>query len=220
MVLAITFSFSVAWPDQEAVNFDRTLAESGTLPALRCPLIITPRDNAVISVTLTNTHVRDTTLRVRSRIAMGSMSFFREDLQQLALQPDQQETLSWPIAIEDAVYNRMVMARVYQFRRTPFPARERACGVMVARIDWLTGRQVVALWIVAAGLALGAGGFLWLRHARPLSVKRRATVQRAAALLLLVLLSIFAGLLQWSIIALLLLVMATIVIGSLAEQLR
>ena len=68
------------------------------------PLVITPKDKATIGVTIANTHVRPTTLRIRSHIAEGSLALLREDIQQIALEPGEKETLSWPIFMEDAAY--------------------------------------------------------------------------------------------------------------------
>ena len=220
LVLAAVFALGISWPDQEAVNFERSLAESEALSALRCPLLITPQDNGEIGVTITNTHIRPTSLRIRARVSLGTISSAREDIQQVALEPDESATLRWPIAMEDAVYGRIVMARVNQFRRTPFPAQSSACGVLVLNVPGLTGGQIVALLVSGALLGLAGGAALWLRAGWPLNLKRRGTAQRAALILILVVLSVVAGLLHATTVGLLLLLFSTIVIGSLVEQLR
>ena len=62
LFLAIVFSIAVFWPDQEATVFDRRMIGEETLRSLHCPLVITPKDEATIGVTITNTHIRPTTL--------------------------------------------------------------------------------------------------------------------------------------------------------------
>ena len=219
LAIAIIFSIVVFWPDQEATAFDRGLNREDTLPALHCPLIITHKDDATIGVTITNTHIRPTTLRIRSRIAEGSLAFLREDIQQIALEPDEKQTLRWPIFMEDAAYDYMIIARVNQFQRTPFPARASSCGVLALDIGWLSGNQVVALLVVSAVLCLAGGAALWLRNNRPLDWKRQAAAKRAGIMLGLVLLSIIAGLLKMPIIALILLFFSLLFVVSVIERL-
>jgi hypothetical protein len=219
LIVAIVFSIVVAWPDQEATTFDMTPVEMAPLRSLRCPLIITPKDKAAIGVSISNTHVRPTTLRIRSRISKGSVSFYREDVQQIALEPGEQKLLIWPISLEDAAYDRFVMARVNQFQRTPFPARASSCGVLALNIPGLTGNQIVALLASAAGLCLAAGIVEWLRAGWPLTTRRRGAAQRAGLMLALVALSIVAGLLQMPVMALLALLLSAVFVVSLIERL-
>jgi hypothetical protein len=79
--IAVVFSIVVFWPDQEATAFVRGTIREEALRSLHCPLVITPKDEATIGVTIANTHVRPTTLRIRSQIAVGSLVFLREDIQ-------------------------------------------------------------------------------------------------------------------------------------------
>jgi hypothetical protein len=219
LILALVFSIVIFWPDQEATAFDRGLIREEALRPLHCPLVITPKDEATVGVTIANTHIRPTTLRIRSHIAEGSLAFLREDIQQIALEPGEKETLSWPIFMEDAAYDYMIIARVNQFQRVPFPARAGSCGVLALDIGWFTGSQVVALLVGAAGLCLVAGSALWLRSSWPLTWRRREAARRAGAMLVLVLASIIAGLLQMPIIALGLLFLSVVFVISFIERL-
>ncbi|UCG25596.1 MAG: hypothetical protein JSW55_06300 [Chloroflexota bacterium] len=219
LVLAVVLSIVVFWPDQEATAFDRGLIREEALRSLHCPLVITPKDEATIGVTIVNTHVRPTTLRIRSHIAEGSLAFLREDIQQIALEPGEKQTLTWPIFMEDAAYDFMIIARVNQFQRVPFPARAASCGVLALNMGWITGNQLVALLVVAAGLCLVVGSALWLRSDWPLTWRRREAAQRAGAMLVLVLASVIAGLLKLPIIALILLFLSVVFVISLIERL-
>lgn len=220
LVSAVILSLVVSWPDQEAFNFDRTLVQSEALPALHCPLIITPKDSGRIDVSIRNAHIRATTLRIRSRISEGSISLFREEIQQIALEPGEKQVLSWPIFVEDAVYNRIVMARVNQFKRTPFPAMASSCGVLVLDVPWLTGVQTTAVLVVVTALFLGLGTLIWLRSNRPLRGRRQGAARRGGIMLALVLLSIITGLLKMPAIGLMLLLLATFFVFSLLERLN
>ncbi len=219
LVLALVFSIVIFWPDQEATVFDRGTIREEALRSLHCPLVITPRDEATIGVTIANTHVRPTTLRIRSHIAEGSLAFLREDIQQIALEPGEKQTLRWPIFMEDAAYDYMIITSVKQFQRVPFPARAGSCGVLALDIGWITGNQIVALLIVAALLCLVGGSALWLRSDWPLTWRRREAAQRAVAMLVLVLASIITGLLKMPIIALILLFLSVLFVISLIERL-
>ena len=127
--------------------------------------------------------------------------------------------MSWPIFMEDAAYDYMILARVNQFQRVPFPARAGSCGVLALDIGWITGNQIVALLIVAALLCLVGGSALWLRSDWPLTWRRREAAQRAVAMLVLVLASIITGLLKMPIIALILLFLSVLFVISLIERL-
>jgi hypothetical protein len=219
LILAILFSIIVFWPDQEATLFDQSLSSQGTLTTMRCPLIITPRDDASVRITLTNTHDRDTSLRVRSRISAGSTLFLREETLQIDLVPDESATLAWPIEMDDAAYGRVVLSRVYQYRRSPFPARSQTCGVLAVDVPQMTGGQIIGVLVTTSTASLTAGIWLWRRGTGPLVGRNREAARIGGTMLLLVLLSIVLGLLQRPFFALVLLLGSSLFVVSLLERL-
>ncbi len=219
LFLAVILTITIFWPDQEASVFDRTPVKLASLSGMRCPIMITPQDDAEVSVTITNTHVRPTTLRIRSRIAEATTSLFREDIQQIDLEPDEAQTLSWPIFMEDAVFDYMVMARIHQFQRTPFPASSGSCGVMALNIPLLAGSQVVLLLFLVAAVFLAVGIVLWLRSDWPLTGKRLGAARRGLIILIAVLLGLLTGLLQMPTVTLIMLILSAVFLVSLLERL-
>ena len=173
LLLALLLVVVSFWPDMEARMFDPGLTAEARLTALRCPMVVTPADDAQIRVTFRNTlDDRDLRLFVVARISEGRITTMRQSNTQLRLAPGERETLTWDIAPEDAVYGRVIMARVHQFRSFPFPSRERSCGVLFVNTPWLTGGQLVWLLGGLTLLSLGGGAGLWLRQ-RPFDEAQR-----------------------------------------------
>lgn len=218
LTMAAVLSVMIFWPDQEARPFAMSLGVKERLPGLACPLIITPRDNAEVTVKVRNTHDRPTSLRFLSSISEGTAGLLREDTQQIDLDPGETNTLAWPIAIEDAAYDRIVMARVQRYSRPPFAAGDQSCGVLVINAAQVTGKQIVTGIAVVATLLTGVGIALWLRHAWPLDSRDKGTARVGAAMLLLVLLSILLGVMQQPYFALIVLLGAGVFVFSLIER--
>ena len=175
--------------------FDPGLTAEARLTALRCPTIVTPADEEQIRVTFRNTlDDRDLRLFVITRISEGRLTMMRQINTQLRLAPGERETLTWDIAPEDAVYGRVIMARVHQFRSFPFPSRERSCGVLYLNIPWLTGGQVFWLLGGLTLLSLGSGAGLWLRQQqRPFDEAQRRKIVGMGVLTGILFIAFLAG---------------------------
>lgn len=218
LTLAAVLSVMIFWPDQEARPFALSLGVTERLDGLDCPLIITPRDNAEIAVNIRNTHERPTSLRFLSVISEGTAGLLRENTRQIDLDPDETGTLAWPIAVEDAAYDRIVMARVQRYRRPPFSASDQSCGILVINTEQVTGQQIVAAMAITATLLTGSGMVLWLRHEWPLDNRSKGTARVGAIMLCLVIASILLGVLQHPYFAVIVLLAAGVFVFSLIER--
>lgn len=174
--------------------FDPSVTAEARLTALRCPMVITPADEAQITVTFRNSSDRDLRLYVIARISEGYITLMRQSDTLLRLSPGEQHTLTWDIAPQDAVYGRVIMAKVQQQRSFPFPSRDRTCGVLFLNLPWLRGGQVVGLLGGLTLLSWGVGAGLWLRQERPLSDARRKTALYAGAIVAMLVVAFLAGL--------------------------
>lgn len=212
-LLLVVMSF---WPDMEARLFAPAQTAEARLTALRCPLVVTPADEAQITAAFRNAQDRDLRLLVVAHISEGHLTLMRETRTLLRLAPGGKETLSWAVAPEDAVYGRVIMARVHQFRTFPYPSRERACGILFLNLPWLTGGQWVWLLGGLTLLCLGGGAWLWLGQERPLPEARRKKALNVGVLTAVLLAAFLAGLLgAWFVSLMLLLFMALLFISIL-----
>lgn len=217
MLLALLLVVIAFWPNMEARMFDTSVVAEARLTALRCPMVVTPADDAQITVTFHNTLDRDLRLYVVARISEGYLTLMRQSETLLRLSPGERHTLSWDIAPKDAVYGRVIMARVHQHRSFPFPSRDRVCGILFLDVPWLKGRQLVTLLSGLTLLSLGAGAGLWLRQQRPLDDANRRRALIAGAITAIFLFAFLAGLLGAWLVSLLLLLGVFLLLLSLLE---
>lgn len=218
MALALLLVFMSFWPDMEARLFDPGQVAEARLTSLRCPMVVTPADEAQITATFRNTLDRDLRLLVVARISEGRLTMMREARTMLSLPPGSREMLAWDISPEDAVFGRVIMARVHQFRSFPYPSRDKVCGVLYLDLPWLTGGQLVWLLSSLTLLSLGSGTWLWLRRERPLSEARRRRAINVGVLTAVLFAAFLAGLFGAWLVSLLLLGFMLLVAVSMLES--
>jgi hypothetical protein len=156
------FYGAVLWSDFEASFFDASIRTSESIPQLSCPILITSRDTSRITATLENTLDRPITPRVRTHITDGSYILMREEESAPQIQPGEQAQLEWPIRVDDAAWDRFVIARVFVFPTYPIPAMSGYCGVVALDLSALSGSQVVTLTLLGSLLLMSAGMALWV----------------------------------------------------------
>jgi hypothetical protein len=218
MLLALLLVVMSFWPDMEARLFDPGQVAEARLTTLRCPMVVTPADEAQITATFRNTLDRDLRLLVVARISEGRLTMMREARTLLSLPPGSKEMLAWDIAPEDAVFGRVIMARVHQFRSFPYPSRDKVCGVLFLNLPWLTGGQLVWMLSSLTLLSLGGGAWLWLRQERPLSEAKRRRAISVGALTAVLFAAFLAGLLGVWLVSLLLLGFMLLLFVSMLES--
>ncbi|MFO7683922.1 MAG: hypothetical protein R6X34_28150 [Chloroflexota bacterium] len=218
MLLALLLVVMSFWPDMEARLFDPGQVAEARLTTLRCPMVVTPADEAQITATFRNTLDRDLRLLVVARISEGRLTMMREARTLLSLPPGSKEMLAWDIAPEDAVFGRVIMARVHQFRSFPYPSRDKVCGVLFLNLPWLTGGQLVWMLSSLTLLSLGVGAWLWLRQERPLSEARRRRAINVGVLTAVLFAAFLAGLLGVWLVSLLLLGFMLLLFVSMLES--
>lgn len=197
MIFSLVLTAFALWPDFEASLFDTNNANGEKLTSLRCPLIITPADQAAIRVTLENPLDKPVNFLVFAHISQGFVSLIREEDDRTTAQAGETVTFSWPVNIEDAAYGRMILARVRVLRTAGTPARQQSCGIMVLNVPFLKGNQVTGGLLVSTLLYLGVGAILWFKNERPLTGRKRDFAQIVGGFALLLLMTMFLSLIGW-----------------------
>jgi hypothetical protein len=197
ILLGMALSASAAWGDFEASLFDLSLPGDEKLDTLRCPVLITAGESAKISATFDNPIDQPMDRRIRTHISDGLFTLLREEKTTLTLAPAEKQKLHWTVSADDAVWDRLVLARVYVYRQYPLPSATAACGIVLLNVPIFTGNQILALALVGSLLGFGLGGGLWLASNRPLAGRVRHLTYAMAALGILVLLAMLASLCGW-----------------------
>ena len=147
----------IAWAGLEASLFDTgTVGEN--LSSLRCPLVITPDESAIVRVTLDNPLDRPITRLVRWRVAQRHILLVEQEREGVEFQPGERKTLTRELSPEAGVYGgRFLMSSVYVGSAYPLPALEGSCGTWVVHIPYLDGIHILILGSLIAVLGMGAG---------------------------------------------------------------
>jgi hypothetical protein len=184
LLVAMAVTFITFWPDMEASLFDSSRQAEESLPSLRCPLIVSSNETAMIRVTFENPVDRDVRFLLRTNIAQGGLTLMRREEGVVELTPNEERELTFEADPDDAAFGRLVLARVYAFRNPPLPSRTGSCGVLVLDLpSWLNGTRLILLALGASFVLLAAGSALWLRDALPLSTNDRSLARAGGVLL-------------------------------------
>lgn len=151
----------IVWANIEASVFDA--GKFGEhLTTLRCPLVITSKEQPQVRLVLKNPLDRTIKRLVRVHIARRSLLLMDEYKQWVDLKPGQHQSLAWALDPDNGVYHgRILMVGVYVGRSYPLPALQGNCGVWVLRrLPWLQGGHILFLVnLLAFGGMLGG---IWL----------------------------------------------------------
>lgn len=218
----LLFTGLATWADFEASMFDVSNYSDTTLPTLRCPVVISPRETGAIRASFNNPTDGKLTRRVRVRVSQKVVTRMEEEFLTLPLEPGETETLTWPVNSENVVWGRLILARVYQQRNHPLPSRSSACGVIVASMFGLPGSWITGLAMAGSPILMLAGFLLWKNNRRPnLSTARRISdrelsMKALAVIIILGILTTFLG--QWMLGAILVVVAVLLVLTVMAQS--
>lgn len=152
IILCILIWAASVWADFEASLFASALPADKSLSTVNCPVVISPNETGQVKAKFSNHLDRPISTNVRTYISLGFVSNIIEINTPLRLQPGETITLQWPIVAENAVWDRVIMARIYTFRSAPYPAYAGTCGILVIDILGISGKYLLTI-----GLILGLG---------------------------------------------------------------
>ena len=207
------------WNIEEFALFDPTQTIPAKLDRLKCPLLIISPDTEVVSAAVTNTSTQPADLVIQADISNpNGTENYTKFRQPIHLAPAQRSEFSWPIHVEDRLYGRLVLVRVYLFKEvTSGAVRSNFCGVLA--LDW-PGWNADLLIVLAIGfslLCLLTGGGIWLANIGPENRKINHMKFGLAWLLAFTLAGIGCNLAGYFFLEILCLVVALISIVSLLE---
>lgn len=207
----ILFNGMAVWADFEASLFDSSLTADQTLSALSCPIFIGRNETGRIRAQVSNSLERPIAPLVRGHISEGLVTLRRQVDFKPSLEPGETKTVEWEVASQDAVWNRFILFRAYQFAVYPQASRTGTCGVISTNLpiggNWITGL------IVAISLAgTSSGIWLWSRQMRQQANQRREIWFAMTGLLVVSLLGIIAALASQMVLGLLIFVISVLLV--------
>ena len=218
LIGAIFFGLAT-WGDLEASLFSSGVTGDENLSTMTCPIMITTSETGQVKAVIENSLDRTVHTAVRSDISMGLLTFKREDTQQLTLEPGEKQTVSWEVTSEDAVWNRVILARLYEYANYPEKAKGGSCGILLVDLPLVKGAQIVVISIILSVLGIISGLTIWERAHRPLKGRARDIMRAMVVLGVIVAAGILSALLGSWFFGLMALILALILTGSVIANL-
>ncbi len=215
-LLLMLVAVIVIWPDFEAEVVGRLMPNLEQIETLQCPLIINGEEEGTIRASFYNPTNEPLRLRIDSSISQGSLLLNRTDAREIFIQPNVTEEVTWLFSAEDAVHDRMVVARFHAYRNSEMAARASNCGIMVLNLPLLSGRQVLIGLVTAITLLVSLGLRIILSQ-RPLTRRGKRILLQLCLLIVAISIPLVAGLFGLGLIALPLAAIPAIVLISLVE---
>lgn len=198
LVTGLLFYTVALWGRLEASQFEPPVMGDEPLESLRCPTLITPNETSYASAWIENPTDRPMPRFVETRISEGSVIFVRELEERIDLQPGEQYELVWPMTASDAAWGRMILLHATVLRNNTFASQSGVCGVVVANVPFVTGRQLSAALLTTTVLGLVAGTGMWWAIHRPVVGQALQKGQMMAIFTLILLIGLLVTLTgQW-----------------------
>ncbi len=168
-VLWVNLEGMAFWGYPESITYSTELTTEAKISRLKCPIIITEGEDAKIAVRVSNPYEKATRAYVSAHLSMpGRVENMVRRSRSAYLEPDDESEIRWMINSENAIFDHMVLARVY-LKWTEFhpPSRTQHCGIISADLWGLTGTQILALTTVSSLVLISLGGYLiWLERVK------------------------------------------------------
>jgi hypothetical protein len=215
VLLGLALVTGATWADLEASLFDSSMTADEALGTLRCPVLITRTESGTISATIKNPTERRKNRYVRAHISQGYLTVMREENTKFEVESGAKRELEWGVNPEDAVYGRMILARIHVFGSYPLPAMHQSCGILVLDVPGLSGRAFVALVVVVSCLLMAIGLGLWSVAERPMLRRARNASAAMVAMAVIVVLGLLTIAVGWWEAGVLSLVVVVLLLGGI-----
>jgi hypothetical protein len=207
------------WGDsQDAVAFDNNQVTQAELVNIRCPILLAPGEEGIISATFQNPHQEKADILVKAVVSKGNFIHFRTVTGNLQIKSGKDQIFRWQITPQDIVGGKFILSRVFLINligSTPYPARTESCGVFILNIFGLKGTSIVILTFVISLMCLVVGSVLLYHSDLPVQKFSPRIDYGLYGLAGILLIDMIATLLGWWIFAELVLLLAVILTSIL-----
>ena len=139
------------------------------LKTLKCPVVMTSQEVGVISVSLVNT--TDKTIEPMIQLEISNPGLFENPREKYPIKVGASRMIQWEVTSENAVFDRLILIRAYQFPTYRTPSRSGTCGILMVDLFGLRGNQILTLVFTTSLVCIGLGLGMWLLLNRPLRGK-------------------------------------------------
>lgn len=157
ILLGFVLNGIMVWGDLEATLFTSGLSADASIRTLNCPVLITDNETSTISATMKNPTGKEMERYLRAFISEGHSTLVREIKTKVPIDPGGKEEVEWTIYPDDAVYQRVIMFRVFVNAKYPYPSLSGNCGVLRVNLPWLTGDQLLTILVGLTLTCMAAG---------------------------------------------------------------
>jgi len=166
IVIGMAIAGGIVWSNLETSLFDSGISPNSSLN-INCPIAITSNEIGKVSASIINSVDREKDFFVSAHIAEGYLSLLREINQTVTVASNGKEEISWEVYPDDAVYNRIIMFRVYVSPSYPIPSQGNFCGILVLNLSGLSGMQFFYLLLGISLAGVIGGILLWGKSGYP-----------------------------------------------------
>jgi len=194
--LGVIIGFALAiisiWSRLEAVRYYFTGAKYEAFRGLQCPVMIAPNEKGIVTAVFNNLADKEDNFLYRTEIS-GDIST-RQEEGQIAVAPHQTKSIQLTVGANDVDLLFFIFVKMRILPNALHRSQEAVCGIIIVNLLGLTGNQIStgALSLSFLGIAIGLG--LWQKTGSNADENIRRAMQ---ALGLVVLLTMFAGLMGW-----------------------
>jgi hypothetical protein len=194
--LGVIIGFALAvipiWNRLEAVRYYFTGARYEPFNGLRCPVMIAPTEKGIVTAVFNNPADKEDNFLYKAEIS-GDVST-RQVEGQTAVSPHQTESVQLTVDTNDVDLLFFIFVKMTILPGALHRSQEAVCGIMIVNLLGLTGTQLSIAAFSLSFLGMAIGLVVWQKTGTNADQNIRRAVQ---ALGLIVLLTMFAGLMGW-----------------------
>jgi hypothetical protein len=197
VTIGLALSGIAIWNNIESTSYYFTGAKHAPFRGLRCPLMIAPTENGIVTAVFKNPTDEADNFFYRAEIS-GKSSATRQVEDQIAVPPHGSKSIRLSVDASDVDLLFFILVKLTILPNAIHPSQEAVCGILLVNFLGLTGTQIstTALILSLLGIAMGLG--LWHQTSGKTQERIPRVVQ---ALGLAVLLAMFAAFMGWWTIA-------------------
>jgi hypothetical protein len=194
--LGVVIGFALAvipiWSRMESIHYFFRGNTHEAFEGLRCPVMISPNEKGVIAAVFDNP--TDQAVNFFYRVEISGQESGDPEPAQIAVPPHEAKRVNFTVGRENVDLGFFVFVKMNLFPNSLHPSQEAVCGILVANLLGLSGKQAsaTALSLSFFGMVIGLGA------GRLTGNKEERNITRIMQVLAsLVLLTLLAGMLGW-----------------------
>lgn len=148
--------FVMTWADLEASFYGFPRQADPGLTGFNCPVLMTPSDSGVLSLSFTNT--AEIKVNPVVRVWVSSPIVAEERNVQIELAPGESKEFEWTVDARNIDLKRFIFAKAMVYSAYPLPSLDATCGIFILNLP-ISGKALLPLLIGVGLLGMSAGLF-------------------------------------------------------------